>query len=117
MSCGCLVPERMSAVGQKRKTHGESQTRLYRIWSGMKSRCLNPRNRKYNIYGGKGVKVCPEWVYSFENFRDWAVVNGYADNLTIDRIDSNGDYEPSNCRWTTYNEQNSNRSKWHWNKG
>lgn len=116
-SCGCLVAKRMSAIGQKRKTHGESKTRLYRIWAGMKDRCENPHNIKYSIYGGKGIKVCPEWLNSFDKFRDWAVANGYADNLTIDRIDSNGNYDPSNCRWETYSVQNKNRNKWHWSDG
>jgi hypothetical protein len=83
----------------------------------MKNRCLNSHNPKYNIYGGKGIKVCHDWLHSFEKFQKWATSNGYADNLSIDRIDSNGNYEPSNCRWTTYSEQNKNRSKWHWRKG
>lgn len=110
-SCGCLVADRMSAIG-KQKKHGESQTRLYRIWAGMKSRCSNPNSTKFSIYGGKGVKVCTKWANSFEKFRDWAMSNGYADDLTIDRIDSNGNYEASNCRWATYSEQNKNRSKY-----
>ena len=112
-SCGCLNIERMSVVGQKRKTHGKIHTRLYRIWTGMKSRCSNPKGSKYHIYGGKGVTVCAEWSNSFDCFYDWAMANGYADNLSIDRIDSNGNYEPSNCRWATYSEQNKNRNKWH----
>ena len=116
ISCGCLAAERMSVIGQN-GTHRESRSRLYRVWSGMKNRCLNPKATKYEIYGGKGVKVCPEWLQSFENFRDWAMANGYTDNLTIDRIDGNGNYEPSNCRWTSYSEQNKNRNKWYWSKG
>jgi hypothetical protein len=117
VSCGCLVAGRMSSIGKKRKTHGKSNTRLYHIWVGMKSRCLNPHNIKYNIYGGRGIKVCSDWLNSFEEFCDWAMANGYADNLTIDRIDGNGNYEPSNCRWSTLSEQNKNRNKWHWRKG
>ena len=115
-SCGCVSKERMAIIG-KMGTHGETKTRLYGIWAGMKSRCLNPKAPKYEIYGGKGVKVCPEWSHSFENFRDWAQANGYADDLSIDRIDSNGNYEPSNCRWATVKEQNKNRNKWRWRKG
>ena len=117
VSCGCLVAIRMSALGKKSKTHGKSKTRLYRIWAGMKSRCLYPHSIKYSIYGGRGIKVCDEWINSFQAFYDWAMANGYTDNLSIDRIDSNGNYEPSNCRWATYSQQNKNRNKWHWGKG
>jgi hypothetical protein len=75
----------------------------------MKERCSRKENVAYNSYGGRGIKVCDEWVHNFASFRDWATANGYADNLSIDRIDANGNYEPSNCRWTNSQEQNNNK--------
>lgn len=90
--------------------HGMTGTRLYRIWQGMKQRCNNPNKQGYGDYGGKGIKVCEEWENSFETFYDWATGNGYSDTLTIDRKDSSGNYEPSNCRWLTL-EENSGRSR------
>jgi len=92
---------------KKREKHGLVYTRLYRIWRNMKCRCNNPNASKYNLYGGKGIKVCNEWESSFKCFYEWAMDNGYRDDLTIDRIDSNKGYNPSNCKWATYKEQNS----------
>ena len=92
-----------------RRTHGMSHTRLHNIWLTMRQRCEKPRCSTYHKYGAKGIRVCEEWS-SFERFRDWSFTNGYADNLTVDRIDPKGNYEPSNCRWVTQKEQQNNRS-------
>lgn len=107
-SCGCLKKVVVNS-GQFQKTHGQTGKRIYRIWLGMKQRCFNPKSEKYEIYGGKGVVICDEWKNSFHSFYEWAISHGYNDNLTIDRIDSDGNYEPNNCRWATYSEQNKNR--------
>lgn len=106
-SCGCLRKEMTRELG-KRHTHGMAHTRLYNTWHSMKTRC-NP-NAKTNskIYSDRGIKVCSEWQ-NFEPFMKWALENGYSDNLTIDRIDVNGDYCPENCRWITMSEQQLNK--------
>ena len=93
--------------------HGMSHSRLYQIWNGMKQRCSNPNTISYRYYGGKGVSVCREWGENFTAFRDWAMANGYKSTLTIDRIDSTGNYEPSNCRWATNKEQQNHTSYTH----
>ena len=105
-SCGCL---RIEAIKKANTTHGQTKTRLYRIWHSMKSRC-NYDFKGSERYYGKGIKVCEDWENSFESFRDWAMDNGYTDDLTIDRIDSDGNYEPSNCRWAGKLTQDNNRS-------
>lgn len=88
-------------------THDMSHTRIYTVWKGMRRRCKNPSCCGYKWYGGKGIKVCDEWdkpYGGFENFYKWAIENGYSDDLTIDRIDSDKDYCPENCRWITAHE-------------
>jgi hypothetical protein len=103
-NCGCKTkPGPKTQNGEK-----ISGTRLYNIWQAMKQRCTNPNSKDYKWYGGKGVSVCMAWLSDFLNFRAWAVSHGYAHNLEIDRIDSNGNYEPGNCRWVTHKENQAN---------
>lgn len=89
--------------------HGGKHTRLYSIWCGMKRRCYNKNDSHYPRWGGRGIQICPEWLLDFSNFQLWALHNGYADNLTIDRINNDGNYCPANCRWVTVAEQNNNQ--------
>lgn len=100
-SCGCYHNERLSEISRK---HGETHTRLYRIWRGMINRCENKKDKAFEWYGARGIEVCDEWRKDFTQFRDWANKNGYKENLTIDRIDTNKNYEPNNCRWITASE-------------
>ena len=102
-------------MSTKRKltTHGLSGTRIYKVYRGMVDRVTNPNRDNYSRYGGRGIKICDKWLdkdNGFINFYKWAMDNGYADDLTIDRKDVNGNYEPSNCRWVTFKEQQNNRT-------
>lgn len=115
-SCGCLQKEKATkhlmditiTHGLSRDSQGK-KTRLYQIWSGMKTRCFNANVQEYPRYGGRGISMCSEWIDNFKAFHGWAMANGYKDNLEIDRIDVDGDYEPSNCRWVTTLKQSNNR--------
>ena len=93
--------------------HGLKHTRQYRIWLQMKNRCFNKNTSRYKDYGGRGITVCDEWRNDFKAFYDWSMSNGYSDDLTIDRINNDGDYEPNNCRWVTMKVQNRNSRNCH----
>ena len=104
-SCGCMnTTDRMKPDSIKKH-------RLYSIYWGMRQRCYNNKQKHYDRYGGRGITVCDEWLNDFKAFYDWAMTNGYRDDLTIDRINNDGNYEPSNCRWVTMKEQNSNKTQ------
>ena len=111
MSCARAESNRVTKLGNKNAaTHGRSKTRLYRIWSGIISRCGNPNDTGYEHYGGRGICICPEWRQDYLAFERWAIASGYGDHLSIDRIDVDGNYEPNNCRWATEKEQGNNKT-------
>lgn len=130
-SCGCLLREsQLTNMQLGRKPRGDHKQergkkeerkakyqlkhqypRLYRIWSSMKSRCYYHKNKCFHYYGGRGISICDEWLNSFNTFATWALCNGYADDLSIDRINVDGNYCPQNCRWATNDEQQKNKRK------
>lgn len=110
-SCGCLHSElSKERVIKINTTHNKTHTRLYTIWGGMKQRCYYPKYAEFHRYGGRGIAMCQEWKTNFQAFYDWAYANGYQEDLTIDRIDNNGNYEPDNCRWVTWEQQRKNKT-------
>ena len=109
-NCGCLTSKKLSESSTK---HGMSESRLNGIWRKMKDRCNNPNCSSYKNYGGRGIKVCEEWQ-TFEPFYIWAINNGYSEDLSIDRIDVDGNYEPSNCRWADSKTQGNNTRRNHY---
>lgn len=109
-SCGCLKVDRAIEQSKLNIIHGASHSRLYGIWKQIKQRCYNSEASGYEYYGGKGVRMCAEWKDDFSEFQKWSILNGYSDELSIDRIDGDGNYEPNNCRWATCLEQSRNLS-------
>lgn len=109
-SCGCSRSKRFSKVNYIHGLRADGKRpRTHVIWDNMKQRCNNPNRAEFKYYGGRGIRVCEEWSNSFLAFHEWAIANGYRDDLTIDRIDNDRNYEPSNCRWVTMKEQENNR--------
>lgn len=104
-SCGC---NRKIISAKACVSHGKSRSRIYRTWADMNNRCRNKKVKSYRHYGAMGVSVCSDWLL-FERFYEWAVSSGYDDSLTIERIDTTGDYTPSNCKWIPRSEQSKNR--------
>lgn len=117
VSCGCYFREVRSIKSKKFEHPVKEYKRLYGIYNGIKTRCYNKNEPRYRDYGARGIVMCDEWlnpVDGFDKFVDWSLSHGYADNLSIDRIDVNGNYSPDNCRWLTLSEQNGNKRDTIW---
>lgn len=114
-SCGCYARDVTSKRSTKHGDYkGDKPTRLYKIWYDMKSRCKYESTNGYERYGGRGITVCEEWDTDYTKFKEWALLAGYQEGLTLDRIDNNGNYCPENCRWVTMKEQARNRTTNHY---
>lgn len=122
-SCDCLRRERSALALSKIATmqkgennpsykHGDSGSKLYYVWAEMIQRCTNPKHRRYEDWGGRGITICQEWQNDYSAFKEWALSNGYEEGLSIDRINNNKGYSPDNCRWATVKEQNLNKRKY-----
>lgn len=114
LSCGCTRIKKLR-LNPPKKTHGGRNERLYKVWRGIHDRCTYPTHNRYNDYGGRGIAICDEWK-NYENFRTWAMANGYDPTAprgacTIDRIDVDGNYCPENCRWVSMAVQNRNKRR------
>ena len=105
-SCGCL---KIDLLRQRSTKYEVKNSRIYHIWQNMKQRCTNNNHPAFPYYGGRGIVVCEDWFNNFDAFQLWALSNGYEEGLTIDRVNNNGNYEPSNCRWVTMAVQNTNK--------
>ena len=101
-SCGCYKSSKLS---NRNKTHGLCKSKLYGVWANIKMRTSNTNYKCYRDYGGRGITICDEWKNDFMSFYNWAMSNGYSDELSIDRIDNDGNYCPENCRWVTQTMQ------------
>ena len=112
-SCGCgsLKAAMKNIENHRNSGHGMSRTRINECWRNINRRCYKKNNARYINYGARGITVCDEWKNDFMSFYNWAMTNGYSDDLTIDRINNDGNYEPSNCRWATKKQQNNNTTR------